>query len=155
MSSERKLFNDVIPSLQNQIAIIWNIEDVQEVRPDLTDEQALEVLLMAKDKHDAEIGINWDVLRIWADKLFPERTENATAAVMVFVSDGYARDAQFYCGTPTDNGCIHDDEENWRDFRNSLLLETVRGTDDIDAAIRITADKYECSPDVLWGQIVF
>ena len=55
-----------------QIAIIWGIDDVHSVRSGLSDEQALLVLHEAKRRHDANIGINWDVVKIWADKLFPE-----------------------------------------------------------------------------------
>jgi hypothetical protein len=53
------------------IEISWHIEDVKEVRPDLTDAQAREVLEQAKRRHAADIGINWDVLAIHADDLFP------------------------------------------------------------------------------------
>ena len=47
---------------RRQIAVIWSVEDVQEIRPDLTDEQAWDVLEHAERHHDATIGINWDVL---------------------------------------------------------------------------------------------
>ena len=53
------------------IEISWHIDDVKEVRPHLTDAQAREVLEHAKRRHDAGIGINWDVLAIHADDLFP------------------------------------------------------------------------------------
>lgn len=53
------------------IAICWHIDDVKQVRSDLTDAQAREVLEHAKDQHDASIGINWDVLSFHADHLFP------------------------------------------------------------------------------------
>jgi hypothetical protein len=53
------------------IEISWHIDDVKAVRPHLTDAQAREVLEHAKDKHDADIGISWDVLGIHADDLFP------------------------------------------------------------------------------------
>lgn len=52
---------------RRQIAVIWSIEDVQEIRPDLTDEQAWVVLQAACRYHDATIGINWDVLGCHAD----------------------------------------------------------------------------------------
>ena len=54
-----------------QIAIIWSIEDVQTVREDLSDEQAMAVLHEVKRMHDANIGVNWDTLGIWADELYP------------------------------------------------------------------------------------
>jgi len=43
-----------------------------EFPPDLTDPQCIEVLKRCEDRHDAEIGINWEVIRIHADDLFPE-----------------------------------------------------------------------------------
>ena len=54
-----------------QIAIVWDISDVQLERPDLNDKEAMEVLLMAEDKHDANYGIGWETLRDHAHYLFP------------------------------------------------------------------------------------
>ena len=54
-----------------QIAIIWSVEDVQAVRDDLSDYHAMEVLNEVKRRHDAEIGVSWETLRIWADELYP------------------------------------------------------------------------------------
>ena len=69
---------------QRQIAIIWDISDVQLLRPDLTDEQALSVLEKVKDKHDADIGVSWTTIDIWADILFPlgrdDEEEKSTVA---------------------------------------------------------------------------
>ncbi len=59
------------------IAIVWHIDDVLQVRPDLSREQAFQVLKQAKDNHDANIGINWDVLTDCAESLFAEREEDA------------------------------------------------------------------------------
>lgn len=56
----------------SSIAVKWCVEDVQSIRPDLTDEQAGAVLQAADRCHNAEVGINWDVLRFHADDLFPE-----------------------------------------------------------------------------------
>jgi len=57
---------------QKKIAIIWCIEDVQSFRPDLSDEQAWEVLQQVEDIHDAEWGISWQTLETVADDLFPQ-----------------------------------------------------------------------------------
>jgi hypothetical protein len=54
-----------------QIAIIWSIEDVQEVRPDLSDEKAVEVLHTVKRHHDACEGVNWHTLYGVAENLYP------------------------------------------------------------------------------------
>jgi len=56
---------------QNKIAIIWCTEDVQGLRPDLSEDQAWEVLQQVEDIHDAEYGINWTTLKTVADDLFP------------------------------------------------------------------------------------
>jgi hypothetical protein len=57
-------------AVRHQIAVIWCIEDVQEVRPDLSEEQCWDVLQAARHNHDATIGINWDVLSCHAEILF-------------------------------------------------------------------------------------
>jgi hypothetical protein len=61
---------------KTQIAIIWSIEDVQSERPHLTDEQAMEVLQRIKNKHDAELGVNWTTLGIYADMMYPNKSED-------------------------------------------------------------------------------
>jgi hypothetical protein len=60
-----------------RVAILWDIDDVKSVRPDLTDDQCMEVLDRCDNKHDANFGINWLVIEIHADYLFPakERAE--------------------------------------------------------------------------------
>ena len=61
-----------------EIAIIWCIEDVQSVRPDLTDQQASNVLKTLKENHDADVGINWEIIEIEADTLFVEELAKKT-----------------------------------------------------------------------------
>lgn len=53
-----------------KIAAIWCIEDVKAIRPDLTDDQAWEILQQVESSHDAENGISWTTLEIIADDLF-------------------------------------------------------------------------------------
>jgi hypothetical protein len=55
-----------------KIAAIWCIQDVKHLRPDLTDEEAWEVLEEVGRKHDAEYGITWTTLEVFADELFPQ-----------------------------------------------------------------------------------
>lgn len=57
------------------MAFVWSVDDVQSVRPDLTDEQAWEVLLLAKHGHDANFGISWDVLSTLAEALYGDAPE--------------------------------------------------------------------------------
>jgi hypothetical protein len=53
-----------------QIAILWSVNDVHSVRPDLDTEQCLAVLASVKHNHDAEQGVNWTVLGLIADQLY-------------------------------------------------------------------------------------
>jgi hypothetical protein len=48
------------------VAKIWHVDDVFSINPKLNREQARLVLKMAIDNHDANIGINWDVLKEYA-----------------------------------------------------------------------------------------
>jgi hypothetical protein len=57
---------------QGYIASLWNTEDVQSLRPDLSDDQSMVVLDECMRRHDAEIGINWYVIGFHADNLFPK-----------------------------------------------------------------------------------
>lgn len=63
---------DHVLKTEDSISIEWCIDDVREVRPDLNDDQAFEVLEYVKDKHDATLGISWDTLEHAADYLYPE-----------------------------------------------------------------------------------
>lgn len=54
------------------VAIEWGVEDVQSERPDLTDDQAWEVLKAVIDRHDANIGVNWEFICSVADDMYPE-----------------------------------------------------------------------------------
>jgi hypothetical protein len=67
-SNLREILEDEITE---EIAIIWHIEDVQNVRPNLTNQQASDVLIHLKKNHDANLGITWDTIEIATDLLFP------------------------------------------------------------------------------------
>ena len=70
---------DALLAERKQIAFIWSIEDVQEVRPDLTDEQAWQALQQVKSDHDATIGVTWDTLEWAAKDLFGDAPETGDA----------------------------------------------------------------------------
>lgn len=57
----------------DEISIVWSVGDVKQQCSWLTDEQARDVLYNLKHKHDACIGINWDVIDVKANILFGER----------------------------------------------------------------------------------
>lgn len=58
-----------------QVFVVWSVDDVNDLRPDLNDTQAIKVLRFARDKHDASIGISHDSLRETAELLFPTQPE--------------------------------------------------------------------------------
>jgi hypothetical protein len=51
-----------------QVAIIWSIEDVQALDKNISDSEAMIILKRAENHHDAEIGINWEVLQYYVDE---------------------------------------------------------------------------------------
>ena len=57
---------------RRQIAVLWGIEDVQSIRPDLDDDQAWHVLQAAERHHDCNYGITWETLELTADSLFEQ-----------------------------------------------------------------------------------
>ena len=48
---------------------IWHVDDVLSINSDLSRDQARLVLTMAMDNHDANIGINWEVLTEYIDRV--------------------------------------------------------------------------------------
>lgn len=55
--------------MTKQIQITWTVDDVKEVCPELSDEQAERVLMIAAQEHNPEIGINFSVLESIAEGL--------------------------------------------------------------------------------------
>ena len=70
---------DALLAERRQVAVIWNIEDVREIRPDLSDDQCWEVLEFARQKHDCELGLSWTTLECAADTLFGDAPETDNA----------------------------------------------------------------------------
>ncbi len=65
---------------RRQIVCLWGIEDVQEIRPDLSDDEAWEVLQSVSRFYDGGNGINRDVLDYHAEMLFgdaPDQDDEA------------------------------------------------------------------------------
>lgn len=47
--------------------ISWYKADIESLGYECTDEEAEMVLELAESKHDASVGINWDVLESWCE----------------------------------------------------------------------------------------
>ena len=57
------------------VAVFWHTSDVQERYRELTTEQARQVLQHVSGRnHDANVGINWDVIDAAVLTLFPNAT---------------------------------------------------------------------------------
>ncbi len=75
------------------IAHIWGIEDVQEARPDLDDDQAWQVLQAVERHLDSQFGITWDTVELLAEDLHgPKPAQRWQGRIDVAV-EGYDRDA--------------------------------------------------------------
>jgi len=72
----------VLLAKRNQIAIVWSIEDVQAVRPDLDEDQSWEVLKQCEKSHDCNYGFTWDLIECVAEHLFGDapKTDGGRAA---------------------------------------------------------------------------
>lgn len=57
----------------DSIEITWTIGDVQSQCSTLTDDEARQVLGFIERHHDATIGINWDIIDMAIQHLFPEK----------------------------------------------------------------------------------
>jgi hypothetical protein len=64
---------------RRQIAHIWSIEDVHQVRPDLDVDQAWHVLQDVDRHNDSELGITWLTLEMAAEDLFGNAPETDEA----------------------------------------------------------------------------
>jgi hypothetical protein len=69
-SQPRDIDIDALLAKRQQIAHIWSIEDVQGIRPDLSDDQCWEVLQHVDHHKDAELGITWLTLEMASEHLF-------------------------------------------------------------------------------------
>jgi hypothetical protein len=75
VAAVNELDNYELIDKRDSIAIVWMTDDVLSIRPDLTEDQAMEVLVRVDRKHDASIGVSWETLEIYADDMFPAPDE--------------------------------------------------------------------------------
>jgi hypothetical protein len=70
---------DEILAAHGFVAFLWGVEDIRSVKggQNLTDEQCMEILDKIQSKHDASIGVNWDVISYYVfDYVSDEDYEN-------------------------------------------------------------------------------
>ncbi len=61
---------------RREVAIVWSTEDVLGVRPQLTEDQAWDVLGRCERIHDCNYGITWALLESVADDMYPASAAN-------------------------------------------------------------------------------
>ena len=61
---------------KDSIKIEWGVDDVFNLDDTLSIEEAREVLRLAEKEHDANVGINWDVLDSWILHVKESKLEN-------------------------------------------------------------------------------
>ena len=57
----------------DEIAIVWSAEDVKQECEWLTDDESCDVLWNIEHRHDACIGINWEVIYYTAEQMYPKK----------------------------------------------------------------------------------
>lgn len=60
---------------RHQIAIVWSVWDVQELHPDLSDEQTWQVLRQIEHDHDCNHGVTWDLIDWVASQMYPSPSD--------------------------------------------------------------------------------
>lgn len=65
--------------LHHEVAAVWGIEDVRCVRPDLTEDQAWDVLKECQRVYDCNHRFNWLFIDSVAESLFPETSSPDTS----------------------------------------------------------------------------
>jgi len=66
-----ELYDQIIWNDKNSIVVLWHTDDVKSLRPDLDDDQCMEVLRKVERHHDPCLGISWDTIEHWIGELFP------------------------------------------------------------------------------------
>jgi hypothetical protein len=59
--------------LLKQISIVWTDFDIEQTAKEmgyiLTEKEISDVLSCLDRKHDAEIGVNWEVIKYWIEEI--------------------------------------------------------------------------------------
>ncbi|MEQ8694155.1 MAG: hypothetical protein RIC85_02365 [Gammaproteobacteria bacterium] len=66
---------DCALAVRRQIAVLWTTDDVLEMREDLNEQQAWQVLQYCNEAYDRRVGFGWPFIDLVASDLFPEPQE--------------------------------------------------------------------------------
>lgn len=85
METNDLLSEDVVKAInekEKQISVVWSIENViDQSKQSITDEQAYQILLQAKNNHDPDVGINLDVLSTHIDHYLDQASDSDTVSL--------------------------------------------------------------------------
>jgi hypothetical protein len=89
IEDNRKLYGnhaDDLPLIARgeAIANLWQLGDIYNVDDDLTEPEAKAVLYLLEHEHDANVGINWDVIETWVNMV---RDGECDSTVRMFTSE--------------------------------------------------------------------
>lgn len=73
------------------IGHLWSIPDVRSIRPDLSDEQAWQILQHLDQQYDGSLGMSWNDLKRVAEQLFGTETGPRVARCETAIA-GYGDD---------------------------------------------------------------
>jgi hypothetical protein len=59
-----EIFNIIADYLSDKCVIVWTIQDIHGIDPDISDEDAAEILGIIEENFDASIGVDWDTLHM-------------------------------------------------------------------------------------------
>jgi hypothetical protein len=75
----KQTVNEHLEAHSDEVHIVWMTDDIREVASEkglsLTDTQLKEMLVYIRDKHDASLGISWDVIGVMLE-CYLEECEN-------------------------------------------------------------------------------
>lgn len=86
---------DEVLEEQRQIAILFTIDDVKEIRPDLTDDQAWQVLKNCRTRFRQCQSIDCEAIQMHTQELYgppPSRRWHGRIDVIINEADGYGQD---------------------------------------------------------------
>lgn len=112
---------DELLAENRMIAHVWTTDDVRQVRPELTDDQAWRVLQACEEKLDSEQGLTWDTIDQAAQDIFGPGAE--------FRADRCEKAIRGYSGDDDIETCLTDllaDARHWCDAHEQSFAEIDR-----------------------------
>ena len=72
-TEQRIEVEQILTGFENTIHIAWSIDDLLSLEAELSKEEAKEILLEIERRHDANEGVNWEVLAIYISSYIADK----------------------------------------------------------------------------------